>query len=153
MWNADGNIVSNANNTQTNPKNISDGKGGSLYVWQDFRNGINDDIYVQHFSANGVEGIFDETFINLNNVNIYPNPIAESAIIQFSNENINKNSCIGIIYDIFGKKISTFNIEKSNSKIDVKTMTNGIYFLKIIEKKNQFLIKSLLLKNKYKIII
>lgn len=135
LWNAGGNIVSNANNLQTNPKNISDGKGGSIFVWQDFRNGIDDDIYAQHFSANGVEGIFNETFFSLYNVTIYPNPISESALIQFSYENTNNNPLIGIVYNIFGEKISTFNIENSNSKIiDVKTMTNGIYFLKIMEK-------------------
>ncbi len=134
LWNSGGNIVSNANNLQTNPKNISDGKGGCIYVWQDFRNGLNDDIYAQHFSSDGTEGIFNEPFSGLNSVSIYPNPMNESAKIQCSGEMGNLNSWTGIIYDIFGREIRTFNVDKSDSEMDVKGIPDGIYFLRIAEK-------------------
>ena len=133
MWNINGNFVSNATNFQTNPKNISDGKGGSIYVWQDFRNGIDDDIYSQHLTTNGVEGIFNEPFKNLFNVSIYPNPIIESSIISCSDENINMNLWNGIVYSNSGKIVCIFNVGKSNNILNVKNLANGIYFLKIVD--------------------
>ncbi|NVO03808.1 MAG: T9SS type A sorting domain-containing protein [Bacteroidetes bacterium] len=137
MWNYNGTFVSNSSNSQTNPKNISDGKGGSIYVWQDFRNGLDDDIYAQHLDMNGVEGIFNETFY-LNNLNIFPNPVSESAIISWSDKNTNTISWTGIVYDGSGKEIYSFNLGKSDNKLNVKSLSNGLYFLKIInnEKKS-----------------
>jgi hypothetical protein len=133
LWANGGNLVSNANNTQTNPKNISDGKGGCIYVWQDFRNGLDDDIYVQHFSSQGTEGIFNELNLNNEGILIFPNPINESAKIQCLNDKININNCVGIIYDIYGREISTFDVGKSSLIINVTDFSSGIYFLKIME--------------------
>jgi beta propeller repeat protein len=44
--------VCTANNDQTNPAIASDGSGGSVIVWQDYRNG-NYDIYAQRVNAGG----------------------------------------------------------------------------------------------------
>ena len=133
LWGSGGIIVSNANNIQTNPKNISDGKGGCIFVWQDFRNGLNDDIYCQHLTAVGIQEI-NNNCISQNNIVLYPNPMSESASIKFLDENISINLCSGYIYDIYGKEISRFNIVNSNSKMNVKEFSAGIYFLKITEK-------------------
>ncbi len=131
MWNNGGNIVSDATNLQTNPKNISDGKGGCIYVWEDFRSGINDDIYAQHFSSNGIENISSKSYSNNNKITIYPNPVSNYAIIQSKIEDANLNSITGIIYDNFGNIISTFNIIKNNYIFEVKNLANGIYYLKV----------------------
>ncbi len=47
------NIVCNAGGDQSNPKLISDGIGGAIITWRDFRNG-NFDIYAQKVNASGV---------------------------------------------------------------------------------------------------
>ena len=36
---------------QTSPKIISDGRGGAIIVWEDLRNGIDDDIYAQRINS------------------------------------------------------------------------------------------------------
>lgn len=133
LWNSGGNIVSAANNTQTNPKNISDGNGGSIYFWQDFRNGIDDDVYAQHFSALGVEDISEKNLTKYKNVYVFPNPVSESAIIKFSDDNINISKCIGIIYDVYGREVDSFKLDKF--KLDVSNLSNGSYYLKIFENK------------------
>lgn len=132
LWNVNGNIVSDAVNLQTNPKNISDGKGGCIYIWEDFRNGLNDDLYAQHFSANGIENISNE-FNSINNIlSIYPNPVSDFAIINCKIKDLDYNSLIGIIYDNLGNIISTFNFIKNNYTFDVKNIANGIYYLRVI---------------------
>ncbi len=133
LWNVNGNIVSDAVNLQTNPKNIADGKGGCIYVWEDFRNGLNDDIYAQHFSANGIESISSEFYSDKKIITIYPNPINDYAIIQYKINDFNFDSLNGIIYDNSGNIIRTFNIVKNNYTFDVRNMANGIYYLKITD--------------------
>jgi predicted lipoprotein with Yx(FWY)xxD motif len=133
LWNYGGNVVSNAPNFQTNPKNISDGNGGCIYVWQDQRNGIDDDIYAQHLSPDGLAGIFEGNLPESNNIFLFPNPICETAAIKCSDKNIDISSSIGEIYDVSGKIIYTFNIDKADYKMNVKNLANGIYFLKIID--------------------
>lgn len=146
LWNAGGNIVSNAINTQTNPKNISDGKSGCIYIWQDFRNGLNDDIYAQHLTSLGVEGIGDENLLESDYFYLYPNPISESAVIYCSDEKTSQNLCIGIVYDIFGREISIFNMTKSEYNLDIKNFSDGLYFLKIIQSKKAIAFKKFIVK-------
>lgn len=146
MWSSGGNFVSNANNIQINPKNISDGKGGCIYIWQDFRNGLNDDVYAQHLTALGVEGIGDEIILEPVLFNIFPNPISESAIIDCSDKKNNLDLCIGIVYDIFGREICLFNIDKFDYKLDVKNFSDGVYLLKIYEKEKVIACKKFIVK-------
>lgn len=137
LWNAGGNFVSNAVNLQTIPKNISDGNGGSIYVWLDFRNGLNDDIYAQHLNNLGVDGITNNIKLGTKNSIIFPNPIHESASIKILDDEINFSSLYGIIYDVFGREIRTFDIANNNFIVSVDDIKNGIYFLKIIDNEKQ----------------
>ena len=43
-----------ATNTQVNPVIVSDGAGGAIVTWQDYRSGSNNDIYAQRVNAAGV---------------------------------------------------------------------------------------------------
>jgi hypothetical protein len=132
LWNAGGNLVSNANNIQTNPKNISDGKGGCIYVWEDFRNGVDDDIYIQHLSSTGYEAIPENSISELNKFSIFPNPVHESAIISIQSKENTKYS--GKVFDSSGKEITFFELLNPTTKLEVKEFENGIYFLEIIRK-------------------
>jgi predicted lipoprotein with Yx(FWY)xxD motif len=52
-WDLDGIAVCTANNDQITTAIVSDGSGGSIIAWQDYRNG-NYDIYAQRMSAVGL---------------------------------------------------------------------------------------------------
>ena len=58
QWSNDPNInnaICTSIGDQTDPTIISDGSGGAIITWPDYRNGSNNsDIYVQHIDANGV---------------------------------------------------------------------------------------------------
>ena len=51
QWTANGNAVCSAANTQANLAIASDGAGGAVMTWEDFRSGTSMDIYVQRFNS------------------------------------------------------------------------------------------------------
>lgn len=55
QWTANGVAISNPAQAQGSPNMISDGLGGAIIVWNDFRNGTStyDDIYAQKINASG----------------------------------------------------------------------------------------------------
>lgn len=54
MWANGGIVLFDTDNNRLNPKVQSDGKGGAFISCQDFRNGIDYDVYAQHIDANGI---------------------------------------------------------------------------------------------------
>ena len=52
LWTSNGDTICNATNDQQYPQIISDGSGGAIITWDDYRNG-NWDIYTQRVDANG----------------------------------------------------------------------------------------------------
>ncbi len=52
-WPVNGRQVCGAALDQTSPVIVSDGAGGAVIAWQDYRNGFNWDIYAQHVLASG----------------------------------------------------------------------------------------------------
>ncbi|MBA7542841.1 hypothetical protein ES705_35165 [subsurface metagenome] len=50
----DGVEICTASNTQSVPQICSDGGGGAIITWKDYRNGLNNDIYAQRVNSNGV---------------------------------------------------------------------------------------------------
>jgi hypothetical protein len=53
QWTADGVALSTAANSQVYPKLASDGAGGAIVTWYDYRSGTNYDIYAQRVNAAG----------------------------------------------------------------------------------------------------
>ncbi len=53
QWTADGVVICNAINTQNNPRIDPDGSGGAAIAWEDKRNGLDYDIYLQRVNASG----------------------------------------------------------------------------------------------------
>lgn len=55
QWAVDGVAISSATNSQDGPEIVSDGAGGAIVTWYDYRNGyLNIDIYTQRINASGV---------------------------------------------------------------------------------------------------
>jgi len=54
QWTTDGVAISTAVNDQYNPQLVSDGSGGAIIAWQDYRSGTNYDIYAQRVNSAGV---------------------------------------------------------------------------------------------------
>jgi hypothetical protein len=52
-WPANGRALCTAAGNQSGPTISSDGAGGALVTWFDYRNGVDSDIYVQHVLASG----------------------------------------------------------------------------------------------------
>jgi predicted lipoprotein with Yx(FWY)xxD motif len=53
QWTANGVALCTATNSQSSPKITSDGAGGAIVAWYDYRSGINYDIYIQKLNASG----------------------------------------------------------------------------------------------------
>ena len=54
QWTAHGVALCTAANIQSDPTIVSDGAGGAIVTWLDFRSGSNADVYVQRVNASGV---------------------------------------------------------------------------------------------------
>lgn len=66
-----------------------------------------------------------------NALQLYPNPSSGIINLNFANYSSFEKTKITVL-DIEGKKLKTIeNIANSNSKIDLSSFNNGIYFLKI----------------------
>jgi len=72
-------------------------------------------------------------------INIYPNPV-ESFLNIKSYEKINL-----IIYDLTGKIIKTYNVDKGNMRINMNSFSKGIYNFKFINKRH-IITKKIILK-------
>jgi hypothetical protein len=59
---------------------------------------------------------------------VYPNPTMGQ--LRISSYELRENIVIDI-YDIVGKKLSTFNLQLPNDEIDISHLARGLYFLKI----------------------
>ncbi len=54
QWAVNGVVISNATNNQFSPTLISDGAGGAIITWHDYRSGTDYDIYAQKINTSGV---------------------------------------------------------------------------------------------------
>ena len=53
LWTLNGVAICTTVNDQYNPTIVSDGSGGAIITWNDFRNGSDYDIYAQKIDENG----------------------------------------------------------------------------------------------------
>jgi hypothetical protein len=53
QWTTDGKAICTITGDQYDPRIVSDGAGGAIITWQDYRNGTTPDIYAQRISAAG----------------------------------------------------------------------------------------------------
>ncbi len=124
-WNVAGKFVSAATNHQVSPKNCSDGNGGSIFAFQDFRNGSNYDIYAYKIQ---IEKSSAATFeYHLEIVSIFPNP--SNGVVNFEVLTPSSSSSYRLtMYNSLGEQFSTSNFQQHFSTGD---LSSGIYFYNI----------------------
>ena len=121
-WNVAGKCVSAAANHQVSPKNCSDGNGGSIFAFQDFRNGSNYDIYAYKIKIEkSTQGTFE---YYPESVSIFPNP--SNGVVNFQ---VSSPSSYRLtIYNSLGEQFLTSTIQQHFS---TGNLSSGIYFYNI----------------------
>jgi hypothetical protein len=114
-WTTNGVAICTASDEQYYPKIISDGAGGAVITWQDYRNGAGTDIYAQRINALGVvqwgtngtpiclatSGQY--TSNNYYSPTLLPDGTGGAIITWFDLRN-------GVSYDIYAQKINGLGI-------------------------------------------
>jgi len=109
QWTANGIAVSTAVNSQTSPKITTDGSGGAIITWKDFRNGAFNAIYAQRVNSAGVvqwtaDGLAIATAVNSQD---YPTIVSDDsggAIIAWSDYRS------GAQLDIYAQRINSAGV-------------------------------------------
>lgn len=131
QWAVGGVAVGTAADNQASPKNVSDGSGGCIYVWQDKRNTADFDIYAHHLYSDGttVNGI-EENNIYVSST-VFPNPFNENAnLIIIAGVHLANPELV--IFDILGNRVAVDAIKVEEgfwiSRCDLR---GGAYFYEI----------------------
>ncbi|MFA5771744.1 MAG: hypothetical protein WC974_03330, partial [Thermoplasmata archaeon] len=106
QWTADGVAISTATNNQQYPQLVSDGLGGAIITWQDYRGASNYDIYAQRINSTGaVQWTADGVAISTaTNNQQYPQLVSDGlggAIITWQDYRGASN------YDIYAQRINS----------------------------------------------
>ncbi|MBA3680788.1 MAG: T9SS type A sorting domain-containing protein [Bacteroidetes bacterium] len=138
QWQAGGVMVSNAVNDQVNVSQVKDGNGGAIYIWEDYRNANDYNLYAHHLFYNGSEvvGLNERSGTNLVQVHCFPNPVSPGSVIQLKNNVPGKQWQISI-YDSFGKLLNEQTL-KSDEAFQINANNKaGVYFY-IVKIENEF---------------
>lgn len=133
-WDYNGTPISTAVGEQSSPKNISDKKGGSVFAWQDQRNGTADIYCHRIFNGGGNVSIAKNDFIA--EISTYPNPCKNEITLSYTllqNENISIK-----LLDALGREVSEIVPENTTQcagkhmhTIAMQKVNAGIYSLVI----------------------
>ncbi len=109
LWTADGVALCNAANDQDFPAIVSDGAGGAIVAWDDFRTGIGHDIFAQRIDASGaVQWTPNGVPVYLNQGNQSEPAIvsdgAGGAIVTWRDARVNTN------HDIYAQRIDAAGV-------------------------------------------
>jgi hypothetical protein len=138
LWTANGVAICTDTNSQRYPVLVTDGSGGAIITWEDYRSGDNCDIYAQRVDSAGVvQGIFSEMNPAIHTLfEAYPNPFQSEMIIRYQ---ILKSSNVELeIYNLAGQKIKTlvdefkeagiYRIKWDGRDVSGNPVGNGVYF-------------------------
>ena len=109
LWNTNGSLVSNAISLQNIPSIVSDGVGGVIIAWEDWRNFSQTDIYAQRMSSNGFpswsnNGVIicsDGSFANQYNTKIISDGSGGAIICWLDNRNFSTG------LDIYAQRVNS----------------------------------------------
>jgi hypothetical protein len=127
QWSAGGEVVSSAIEIQSHPKNIPDGYGGSIYVWQDKR-ANQYDIYCHHLNSDGIGSAIEgnEVF----QFALYPNP-TEDFLQIISPISINEIQVFDILGNLLLSQKGDFGL---NANLSMNKFPSGTYLIEVKSK-------------------
>ena len=124
LWTPNGEPICNALFAQTSPKNVSDGKGGGIFAWEDLRSGETD-LYIHHFYKTplSVEDVSPSPIV------IFPNPVRHHFTIQYPHSTLLSLRMTNVL----GQEIPLHITNISPERIDVElpNQTEGMYMVQL----------------------
>lgn len=111
-------------------------------------NDIRNPLIMIYYKSNNSIG--DNTFPVTKNISLYPNPIEDELMIKFS---MFKQKEVKIsLYNVKGQKIKdifsgSIKSDENMLEIDMKSISNGIYFIKVDEKDRNHIVKKIIILN------
>ncbi|MBC7695875.1 MAG: T9SS type A sorting domain-containing protein [Burkholderiales bacterium] len=130
QWPSGGVYVSNATDDQVNVSQVTDGNGGAIFVWEDYRSGSDYDLYAHHLYFDGMSAVGINELSKSNELQslCYPNPITTNSRIKLANNLSNKDWEVNI-YDAYGHLVQ-FQKFKNNDvcSLNKDDYPVGIYF-------------------------
>jgi hypothetical protein len=126
LWTANGVAVATAT-LALDPRLASDGNGGAIITWEDYRNGLNYDIYAQRIDSNGnalwtANGV---AICTAAHNQFYPAIIGDGnggAIIAWQDHRSGNNTDPSAHYDIYAQKInSDGNVQWTGGGVAIAT--------------------------------
>ncbi len=139
-------VISNADWSQKIPMLVSDGSGGAILTWEDYRTNVNIDIYAQHVKADGVLG--SSTFTGIkdfseSSVSVYPNPFKSDLFIDVTS--VSSLDPVEVtLFDLTGRKLKT-TFGSGVIYMNLHEYPPSAYMLKIADGK-QIIIKKIIKK-------
>ena len=133
QWTTNGIPISTATNIQRNPVIVSDGNGGAIITWGDYRTGTSYDIYAQRINITGNLSTEMQTVLNNSFFNVFPNP--SNGLITF--QSIENISNIYIINQLGESVYKETSVNHNKKELDLTNLSNGIYIYKIISEGNK----------------
>jgi len=128
QWTADDVAISSATGDQQHPHIVSNGSGGAIIVWDDYRSGTNNDIYAQRVNSSGAvqwtaNGVDISTAASYQQ---YPQLISDGsggAIITWQDRRSGTN------YDIYAQRVnSTGAVQWTADGVAISTATDNQYY-------------------------
>ena len=156
QWTANGVALSTAAGAQMQPQITSDGAGGAIVVWYDYRNGGHPDIYGLRVDANGFAPLTatDASAVPLQLHQNYPNPFNPATTVTYSIPE--KFNVTLKIYDVSGKCVAclvdwqqekgSYAVEWSGKDEKGNSVASGIYFCRLAAGSRTIVRKMVLLR-------
>lgn len=124
QWSPGGVVVSSAIEIQSHPKNVSDGIGGSIYVWQDKR-ANQYDIYCHHINAQGLGDLIDN--ISGFELQVFPNPT--SGYVQINSKN--RIDEIRVYNSVGNTLMNEYFRTGMNAALNLGDLSPGLYVVEV----------------------
>jgi len=156
QWTANGVALCAATEAQMQPQITSDGAGGAIVAWYDYRSGGYSDIYGLRVDANGFAPLTatDASAVPLQLHQNYPNPFNPATTVTYSIPE--KFNVTLKIYDVSGKCVAclvdwqqekgSYAVEWSGKDEKGNSVASGIYFCRLAAGSRTIVRKMVLLR-------
>lgn len=142
QWTPNGVALCTASNAQASPTVASDGFGGAIVAWHDFRNGIHNDIYAARITQSGATptAVGDTPALSSLRVSeAYPNPFTSGTAFEVT---LDDDADVSVeIFDVMGRRVrvlelgrlvaGTTRIAFDARDARAQRLPSGVYFARV----------------------